>query len=441
MGTDALAFASPSLPAALSELVHTYCWPPGVPAEDIAKCCERPSSLVPPSCFNELYSYEACCIKQDTSRPGSADEGADVPLLTELPWELDAECASMFIDPSLDVTHLQYWWYESRQHWPYGCSTQRIAQWDGRFVHLSASVKRNSFFVVDLSHCLWGDATCANFTRLLQARTLIYGNRWLPPEHVTAALVGLPTRTTPVGRLAIQVIPLVRYRKGDTSRSRQSQHRRRAGLNQSRGLKQALGHPSVYLLTLDSVSRSSLRWAMPRTYEFLTRAAGGSSQRGATAPSTTPRMPSSHTSVPFSRYHTLYFGGTLAQMFPFFFGGLALPCAQTAVKQESNGILELYNISRALQECAAFPAGGALGELKQAGYEMAVSFTDVGFGTLARDAIEWDHVLPYAADALRSLFRIPVAEGDTDFVCTGLIQSMRSNPLQDAHSLFRTQRQ
>ncbi|CAE8593132.1 unnamed protein product, partial [Polarella glacialis] len=145
------------------------------------------------------------------------------------------------------------------------------------------------------------------------------------------------------------------------------------------------------------------------TYEFLTREAAG--QRG------TPPM-SSQEVFSFTRYHTVQFGGTLAQMFPALFGGLrpssTLARNPTMLKVPAG----LYNISSYLSTCAAFPRS-VLTDLRRAGYRLAfVSSMKCTLGIVR--SVRWDHMLPYLGDHQVTDNKNDSTGGMTgDFSCAG----------------------
>eukprot|EP00928_Gymnodinium_smaydae_P071014 TRINITY_DN5470_c0_g2_i1.p1 TRINITY_DN5470_c0_g2~~TRINITY_DN5470_c0_g2_i1.p1 ORF type:complete len:793 (+),score=98.55 TRINITY_DN5470_c0_g2_i1:169-2547(+) len=411
--------------AALHGLTMLNCWPPYLDLEAVVLCCggEHPGRH---DCFGGTLTRERCCPESFEESPEIVG-GDESPAMDEAPWELDDACAAHWIDPTIRAENLAN---EAAARRARGgvCGREPWVQWDGEAVvavpHPAGSSDMSvEFDVLDLSACQWGSDVCLAVVRHLpqlltatrpkgsRGHWQSSGGRWIPPPNVTAVIAFRATDAAAKSDASlpqVQVVPLLQRRAPFRSEDRG------AGQQSSKAWQ-----PSLYVLTLDSVSRSSFRLVMPRTFEFLTRLAAAPHPRSAKASHDTPEIPRSHVSFDFGRYHTLSYGGTLSQMFPFFFGGLRRSCDSFIVQQ--GGRLHLYNLSNALKRCAAFPGGGALGSLQKSGYRLAVSFTDAGFGSIVRDALKWDHVMPYLADVLGKVFG-KSAEGDVadvDFMCTG----------------------
>lgn len=109
--------------------------------------------------------------------------------------------------------------------------------------------------------------------------------------------------------------------------------------------------PSIYFLVLDSVSRLTLRRHLPQTYALLTQARDKITAKGTSelpdnltnaaisvansdqvlvqhrlsadaSASSNYTLPPSHSVISFSRYHTLIYKSTRAQLTPMVYGGL-----------------------------------------------------------------------------------------------------------------------
>jgi len=456
----------PSVSSGLRAIVRLVCWPPHCHMAVVSGCCR--GKLPSEFCFNTNLTWERCCPSTNNDDVGEramygADvaNGEDTPIRGQASWELDDACAASWIDPRVSAEDIARHVATNRPG--RRCENDQWVYWDGEAVRLIEGVTAG-FAVLDVSMCLWGSVACFNLMDIRSNQVAVQGRSWRPPPPVTAVFV---KKDDGAERFPLLFIPIVRMRRRKRLRyvdaavagaprlrpqsplqfeaSQQDPQSDAAPLGIGIGPWQAnpnvsnrmlpiggelpprveereahldLGRPSLYMLTLDSVSRSLLRVAMPRTFEFLTREAAAPARRGVPVPESkaTPGIPSSHEVLEFSRYHTLYFGGTLSQMFPFFFGGLLVSCAHSVVEMAWNGLYHVYNLTGALRKCAAFPGGGALGELHRAGYRLGVSFTDVGFGAIVRDAVRWDHVLPYIVDGLQ---RLKQEGGDIDFLCMG----------------------
>lgn len=393
-------------PAALRELWEFWCWAETGFGHARACCAAGPDA---PGCFaGPTATYERCC--RDGWRPEARateeveeqDEREDRPRPGDDPAAVDRACAGLWIDPAAAA--------KASAEWERGLDkTLRCrrggaawAEWVGDAIRLAAHVPQVDFTVVDLSHCHWGVAECANRSELLRHRSTVVGGARASRARpgMTAALVLHGRGQRKGGRWPPQLL---------WAPPRRARARRRTPAAEA---------PSVYVLSIDSLSRSSFPIVMPRTFEFLTGRRGGRPSLAA------GQLPRSHAATEFQRFHTLNFGGTLSQVFPMLFGGLRLPCERATAQQVSEGFAHnLYNLTRAVRACGV--AANAPSALRRAGYRLATSFTDVGFGSVVRGAAgEWDHVLPYVADAVQAFgplghAKALVVEVPRDYICAG----------------------
>lgn len=402
----------------LREIMHLACWQDNTPRSVIDLCCGPTQTKA--HCFTGRLTKERCCNELDQPYmlgltgpdSGAAANRAATPLKGEAPWVLDDACAAEWIDEDAGEKQARALIEGSGPSYCRRMAGEPWVTWTGFAVQLQ-QLMIPGFEVADLSECMWGIPDCME--RMSRTWVTVEGRTWVPPRGTTAVLV---LKTHDRGG-SIQVVPVLKRSKRPMKVETQRLRPRR-GPDLSAAVP--LARPSVYVLTLDATSRSLFRTAMPKTYEFVTgESASGS--RGAPAPAETPPMPASHEAFAFSRYHTLNNGGTLASMFPFLFGGLRFPCSKTTLEMVANGLHHLYNTSAALRACSAFPNGGALGELRRAGYRLGLSYTQLALGSIVMDTVPWDHVMPHIVDGMRDLYSsasgIEEPLDNIDFVCAG----------------------
>ncbi|CAK0811653.1 unnamed protein product [Prorocentrum cordatum] len=371
-----------------------------VPADLLVRiewtCCDATRPLrerTAMGCFNEEYTEEICCMPEGGD-PAVSDANL-APRRGEAPWQVDEACAHQWGGGANVVAPEEPKASSGAASTVPRCGGERLFSWDGTAVR---RVGNGPFEVWDLSPCRWRRCARADL-RLVAA--VPAGVVWVPPHTMDQLAVLATTSDGPAGGgpagAGAEVLSLWR-----PNWFRQARPLERAAPPEER--------PSVHVLVLDAVSRTALRRAMPRLHEFLLREAAAPAPRGTPAPPDTPAVPASHEVASFSRYHTSQPGGTLSQLFPAFFGGLRRCEGLGASASRPVDAGGMYNVTRLLRKCAAFPRG-ALRELRRHGYRLGLAASMVAAAGIVHGE-GWDYVLPYTAGLMPGL-----DEDHVDFGC------------------------
>eukprot|EP00440_Ansanella_granifera_P013679 gb/GFBE01014865.1/.p1 GENE.gb/GFBE01014865.1/~~gb/GFBE01014865.1/.p1 ORF type:complete len:765 (+),score=104.44 gb/GFBE01014865.1/:1-2295(+) len=367
--------------SAFRTLFQLACFP-GSTDYDVAFCCGHRKEDSKPECFNDLYDRDVCCAEL----PDEEEElDEELPKQT-LRAEQEDECTAHWADQLDDLPPLQL-----PRCSPPGVNYTTDFHWNGQVVRREGTERRSFLASSVRLRCAEQKEGCSEVIHVKGAYTLVtQGQEYTPPPSAVAVMLKGE-------RGHEEVIPLVRSLPPRRARSR------RAGMRVKPG-------PSFYFLILDSVSRASMRRMLPLTYELITREAAFPQPRGTAAPDTTPPLPRSHEVFSFHKFHTTQLGGTFAQMFPIFFGGLA----NCAVDRDGLDLTPgwAYNITQPLKHCAAFPRS-VLHALRAAGYRLGLASMGAERGFFRN--WRWDYIVPH----LSASFGLDSEEFIGDFACAG----------------------
>lgn len=367
------------------------------------ECCHHltPMAATAVGCFDGYFTRELCC-----ATPLEVEAEEDEQAVAE-PWRIDEECEAYWTAREEALHNLAP--KKCLGDFAVGRGSRGPFVWNG--VHVKARNPEDYFWAAAIS------SRCVNWLKQSQIATpggrlrteakpkcqevshgrgrfelISPGEVWEPPNHAVA--MSLKAQD---GRS--EVLPIVRNaREGSRNASKASA-------------------PSFYFLVLDSVSRSTFQKRMPLTYAFITsQALQGVGSRA------TASLPRSHEVFSFPRYHTLQFGGTMAQMFPVFFSGI-LRCTDAQDRAQMTPS-RTYNISGPLQKCGLERfLKSVLMELRDAGYRLGFATTLKAVSGLLRST-RWDYVLPYMGkenigDDADDAGNEAATDDVGDFVCTG----------------------
>eukprot|EP00929_Paragymnodinium_shiwhaense_P120386 TRINITY_DN92312_c0_g1_i1.p1 TRINITY_DN92312_c0_g1~~TRINITY_DN92312_c0_g1_i1.p1 ORF type:complete len:776 (-),score=93.23 TRINITY_DN92312_c0_g1_i1:26-2353(-) len=383
--------------AGLEAFVSLHCW--GLAQGYRERCC---SGVVPHwQCWVGMYTKSFCCrdwAASEVEKPKFAAVGSDPTLVDDVceqEWGNSSDAAH-----SIPDTH---------------CAGPLIAKatvQEGGILSLT----KGNVFLTDISAYEWDfNVLPPDLTKV----TLGDNARWTmirPRWHTLLAKSPERSQT--------QVIAIVRPSVGGRRYSNFREAKNRRGqFDKVRPREGVEDRPSIYMLVLDSVSRTTLRRYMPLTNKLLQKLAGehGAGHRAASGqgkqkePKKTgdanveemergtadEETTTSHTAFRFRRYHTLSMGGTVTQMFPLLYGGLK-PCR---VKMEHVASWFDYNMTEVLASCSAFP-GGLPRLFRKAGYRLGFATVNWGSNELSRALSHdrWDHILPQLGGILGATF-------------------------------------
>lgn len=358
-------------------------------------CCAEVGPSMRGGCWNDFFTYHRCCWEELDAAFLEVLNEVDMPPANEEPWRLDDACAAEWLG-SADAARFLAPVPVSP------CRSRQLFDWDGAAV--KAAKKDVHFFAADVSSC----GTRANVCSRLQdirADPVHPGMIWVPPANASAALAIYGDH---IELLPLLERPLQREdhpdRKGHTQPMPVPEAANSSCPPSGPKVPSGDSSPSLYVVTLDSVSRTTLRILLPKTYALLTGEAGAPARRGTPLPQGSPAVPASHLGFSFHRHHAVQHGGTADHLLPMFFGGFhgGSSCLKMVWKDHH------LKYAVAGKECTLH---NVLDELRSAGYRLALSNTMECVQWIF-DGIEWDDRFPY-------VMRLITEEHEADYVCTG----------------------